>query len=121
MMSRTEIVDVLNNNLSLSQIDKDYFELKAYSKKDNINGSVLNGCKVVNHFTLDERLNTVGNKGISFYDFFYNFDVYKDKAYVSNLMAYYIKQNRYNNEDVKLRKCIYNLYFGSIIQFYLLC
>jgi len=71
------------------------------------------GNKVVNKYTLVERLNTIGAKNINFYDLYYNRNYFKNKLFVKKMLDYY-KKNRgtYNDEKVFFR--ISNLYYSAI-------
>jgi len=75
------------------------------------------GNNVVNYFTLEERLETVGNKGVSFYDVWKNRGkISKQYPYVKKVLAYYEKN--YNTyPEIKVWKRIYDLYYGSITIF----
>jgi len=67
---------------------------------------------IADFFTYEERLNTIGIKGINFYDFYrYKKDNYK----LENIKKYYENQKKISN--VKMYKGIYNLYFGSVTNF----
>jgi len=70
--------------------------------------------KISDFFTFEERLNTTGNKGISFYEFYRD----KEKHYkcIENMLEFY-KTKRKNKSEVCLYKYIFNLYFGSITNF----
>jgi hypothetical protein len=46
----------------------------------------------VDKYTYSERLNTVGNKGLSFYEFYYNNGKFKTKRYVNNIFNYCVEQ-----------------------------
>lgn len=100
------------------------------------------GNKTVDKYTYSERLNTVGNKGISFYDFYYNSSKFKTKRYVNNIFNYCGEQEtkkRIKREvkkgktaetatggvveeegacgifpDLKVWVAIFNMYFGSV-------
>lgn len=78
-------------------------------------GKIGNG--IVNYFTMSERLETVGNKGSSFYDVWKNRgQISKEYPYVQKVLDYYAKN--YNTyPEVKVWKRIYDLYYGSITIF----
>jgi len=71
------------------------------------------GNKVVNKYTLVERLNTNGNKNINFYDLYYNRNYFKNKQFVNKMIDYY-KKNREGYNDAKVFFRISNLYFSAI-------
>jgi hypothetical protein len=73
------------------------------------------GNKTVDKYTYSERLNTRGNKGLSFYDFFYNRDKFKSKRYINNILGYCAKHEKKSPKtDVKIWIAIFNMYFGSV-------
>lgn len=73
------------------------------------------GNKTVDKYTYGERLNTQGNKGLSFYDFFYNNKKFKTKRYVNNLFEYCIKNTKNATKtNLKIWIAIFNMYFGSV-------
>lgn len=75
------------------------------------------GNDIVNYFTLAQRLETVGNKGSSFYDVWKNRrQISNQYPYVQKVLDYYAKfYNTY--PEVKVWKRIYDLYYGSITIF----
>jgi len=71
----------------------------------------LKGNDFVDYFTFLYRLNTVGKKRISFWDFWENKTFYMKKQYVKNMLKYYSKHTNMTLVD-KLYK-IFRVYFGS--------
>ena len=69
---------------------------------------------IADYYTFEERLNTVGNKGISFYGFYR--DKHKYHHLIKNILQYY-RDKRTKVPDVCIYKYIFNLYFGSITNF----
>jgi len=64
-------------------------------------------------YTYEERLNTIGIKGINFYEFYrYKKDNYK----LENIKKYYENQKT-KISNVRMYKYIFNLYFGSVNNF----
>jgi hypothetical protein len=59
-------------NISKEDAIQDFERLKQIHCNAQKKGLSRIGNKVVDYFTLTERLNTRGNKGISFYDLLYN-------------------------------------------------
>lgn len=112
-MNRAKIINALNNHLTIQDVEKDFLKLQHYAAS-NTEANTFVGNKTVNFFSLGERLNTIGNKNINFYDFVSNFDSYKDKAYIKNIIEFYSSRQY---DKVKMMKCIFNLYFGSIAIF----
>jgi hypothetical protein len=87
----------------------DFKMLKEYRYTRSRTGNLC-----VNYFTFLNQLDTVGNKGITFWHFFNNLEEYKKKAYVRNFLT--------NNEGaytpIRLVYECFKLYFGSIGSFY---
>jgi hypothetical protein len=73
---------------------------------------MLTGNRVVDAFTFTERLNTVGTKGISFYDFWENREKYARKPYVQKYLAFAKKQH--TQQTAKVWYNLYRFYFTSI-------
>lgn len=69
---------------------------------------------IVDYFTLKERLNTKCKVGISFIEFWKNFEFYKQKLYVKKMCDYYEREGRYIGQPEYIAKAIFRLYFGSI-------
>ena len=70
------------------------------------------GNTFVDYFTFNERLETEGNKGISFWEFWENKSEYMKKNYVKNLLKYFKKKGDTN--AVKNLYQVFKLYFGSV-------
>lgn len=75
------------------------------------------GNEVVNYFTMEERLTTIANKGLSFYDVWKNRGkIEAEYPYVKKVLMHYKKE--YNTyPEIKVWKRIYDLYYGSIAIF----
>jgi hypothetical protein len=71
----------------------------------------LKGNKFVDYFTFVFRLETAGNKGISFWDFWENKTFYMKKQYVKNFLKLTDKKLIHKMFDV------FRLYFGSVGMF----
>ena len=85
-----------------SKLRDSYRELKPYGRIGN---------KVVDYFTRLQRIDTKGNKGISFFDFHHNQKLFlKTKKYIQN----FIKKNQEKNGFDYSFKSAFDLYFGSI-------
>ena len=70
------------------------------------------GNKFVDYFTFNERLETTGSKGISFWEFWENKSEYMKKNYIKNLLKYFKKRG----DTIAVRNLyyIFKLYFGSV-------
>lgn len=75
------------------------------------------GNNMVNYFTLGERLETIGNKKVSFYDVWKNrTKITEEYPYVKKVLIHYKK--KYNTyPEIKVWKRIYDLYYGSVTIF----
>jgi hypothetical protein len=71
------------------------------------------GNKVVNKYTLIERLNAMGKQNINFYDLYYNRKYFKNKSFVKKMVDFY-KQHRKNYNDARIFFRISNLYYSAI-------
>jgi len=71
---------------------------------------------IADYFTFEERLNTTGNKGISFYDFYRDREKHDNAKYMIKIKKYYTV-NGIKQSNVCIYKYIFNLYFGSITNF----
>lgn len=101
---------------SKDQTLEDFKKLKEIGcDKSNSFGKV--GNNVVNHFTHEERLSTIGNKGVSFYDVWKNRGkITQEYPYVKKVLVHYEKN--YNTyPEIKVWKRIYDLYYGSVTIF----
>ena len=73
------------------------------------------GCGLIDRYFLRERMETIGNKGISFFEFVERFDEeYKTKPYIVNLLRFCDKNNRYVDSIVRRQWYCYGLCFGRI-------
>jgi 16S rRNA G966 N2-methylase RsmD len=73
---------------------------------------VLTGNHVVDAFTFTERLNTVGKKGVSFYDLWANREKYSDKTYVKKFIEFEATHTKRPIEKVWYN--LFRFYFSSI-------
>lgn len=83
----------------------------------NIGGRSKIGCDIIDRYFFTERLQTVGNKGITFFDFLRDVEIYKQKHYIRTLLSFCDKNNRYKDSLVKRYYYIYGLCFGRINAF----
>jgi len=94
--------DVLDDYNKLCEIGCNYHtELSNY------------GTKVVNKYTLIERLNTTGKQNVNFYDLYKNKEYFKNKPYVKKIIRFY-KKNRKNYDETKVFFRLSNLYFSAV-------
>lgn len=114
-MDKTEICKLLKPRNNYENIMKDFHNLFNLNNNDiprKIN--TLLGIKFLDHFTLEERLNTIGKDGINFYEFVEKINYYRTKNYVNNI--YNFHKNGSNNK-IQIYMKIFQLYFGSIAVF----
>ena len=120
----------IQNTRSLSITDKETLsrKIRHFSEEDilrDYNRLVEIGCKaksqshkvltgnhVVDAFTFTERLNTVGKKGVSFYDLWANRENYLDKNYVKKFIEFEAKHTKRPPEKVWYN--LFRFYFSSI-------
>jgi hypothetical protein len=74
------------------------------------------GSKFIDYFTGYTRMETKGNKGLSFFEFLQYRNVLIKKNYVKKMIKYY-KDTQPNYPEIKVWFRIFNLYYGSINQF----
>tara|TARA_R110000782_G_scaffold1833_2_gene7529 strand:- start:2470 stop:3384 length:915 start_codon:yes stop_codon:yes gene_type:complete len=115
---KNNYTDIQKKNIALQIKDisqeeaiKDFDNLKkiACNGKDNNLSRV--GNKVVDRFTIGERLETKGKKGINFYDLYYNRFKLTQPS-IESLLKY--NDTDTENATVKNWYSIMNLYYGSI-------
>jgi 16S rRNA G966 N2-methylase RsmD len=97
-------------NININDIIDDFEKLRNTDCKLLNLGSHI-GDKIVNYFTAHERLNTLGRKGISFFDIYNNRKELIKKAYIKKLLDYHLE----NNQSIyRAWHRVSNLYFSSI-------
>lgn len=97
----------------MEDIDRDFSRLREIGCRANRQSSrVLVGNRVVDAFTFTERLNTVGTKGIDFYDFWKHRESYSRKPYVKRYLEFARRQHRQTEE--KMWYNLFRFYFTSI-------
>ena len=112
LSQKKKIVDELNPISSL-EIDAEFRRLRELKCKGAIAASagVVLGNKIVDYFTMVERLATKGHVGVDFYTFWFNRAHYRRLDYVKNMLKYYESRNI---AEIRKWKYIFNLYFSSI-------
>lgn len=99
---------------SREQITQDFYKLVEIggNAKDKSQWVIV-GNRIVDYFTFTERLNTVGRKGINFYELWENRESYMEKTHIKKL----IEHERTNTSKKSLENMYYTvfrLYFSSI-------
>jgi hypothetical protein len=102
--------------IKLSHIKSEYSKLKTMTctQLKDVSGRSRLGNKIVDAFTIVERLHTKGNQNVSFYEFWEKRNLYKEKKIIQSMLKFY--KNR-KIDEIRKYKYIYNLYFSSITIF----
>ena len=102
----------------IRQTNKADAEFEWFQSKDlqteDIGDNTRLGCKLIDHYFLKHRLETKGNKGISFYDFLEYKEQYVSKPYFKKLVEFAKAHNRYKDSEIKFLYYCYGLCFGRI-------
>jgi len=117
-MNNNEIAMILKN-IPLETILKEWSKIKEITSDEisNLNGRSRLGCDLIDHYFFKNRLETIGNKGIHFFDFLENIEFYKSKKYIQTLLTFCEKNNRYTDNEIKKYYYCYGLCFGRINAF----
>ena len=97
-------------NISDKDVLEDFLKLKEIGCNYHKELSLI-GNKVVNKYTLIERLNTTSKKGINFYDIWKNKNTLKNVPSTKKILEYYHNKNY---PEIKAWFRISNLYYSSI-------
>jgi len=98
-------------NISKEELEKDWLALVEIKNK-RIGSGIRVGNNVVDYFTFPQRLETIGNKHIGFYDFYENKEKFCKKPYIQSFIKNNYKMTRKNKAKVYYR--VFSLYFGSV-------
>jgi len=109
----------MERNISFLSVKDEWDQLKSITlaELDALNGRSKVGCAIIDYYFFQHRLRTKGNKGINFFEFVDQIEMYKTKPYIQTLLAYCEKKNRYKDSDVKRYYYIYGLTFGRVNAF----
>jgi hypothetical protein len=99
-------------NLTEKDVLEDFNKLREIGCKYHKELSII-GNKVVNKYTLIERLNTKGKQNVNFYDLYQNREFFKSKPFVNKMLDYY-KRHREGYNEAKIFFRISNLYYSAI-------
>lgn len=118
MGTRTEICKELKD-IPLEIVHKEWEILKELTLEalQKINGRSRLGCDLLDYYFFEQRLETIGNKGIHFFEFVEKIEFYKTKKYIQTLLTYCETHNRYKNSLIKKYYYCYGLCFGRINAF----
>jgi len=117
-MDKSQIVKDLKD-VTFPEVLKDWVEITAKSQEaiENLNGRSRLGCNLIDYYFFEQRIETIGNKGINFFQFVNNIEDYKKKKYIQTLLTYCDNHNRYKDSIVKKYYYCYGLCFGRINAF----
>ena len=117
-MERSQIAKELKD-ISLNFVVSEWNKIRSMNvdELNEVNGRSRLGCNIIDYYFFEERLNTVGNKGTTFFDFLEEIEEYKKKKYIQTLLTFCDKNNRYINSLYKRYYYCYGLCFGRINAF----
>jgi len=101
-------------SVSRHELEKDFAHLKSITCRLKPGPRSRVGNKVVDAFTLGERLHAKGDQGVSFYDFWDCRDHFAKKDYVKKMLDFYKSRK---TSTIRKYRYIYNLYFSNIAIF----
>lgn len=111
-MQNSKYIATLIRRISEWDAIDDYHKLCDLNP-NNISPLSRRGLKIVDYFTFHERLQTKGNKGISFMEFLDMFDgIYADKPCIKRQLEYYRETRDYETLEWK-KYSTFKMYFGS--------
>jgi len=117
--TKREIVKQIYD-ISKEEAIADFQKLKTLSCEDFANGKVKMGSRVgadvVDYFTAYPRMETLGDKGQTFWTMLDKVDELKQKTYIKKMFKHYADTSP-NYPTIKIWWRIFNIYFGSINQF----
>uniref|UniRef100_A0A6C0H8W6 Uncharacterized protein n=1 Tax=viral metagenome TaxID=1070528 RepID=A0A6C0H8W6_9ZZZZ len=100
-------------NISYNKVLTEWTKMtNLIQEKQDLNGRSKLGCDFLDYYFFAHRLETIGNKGINFFDFLENIEYYKTKKYIQTLLTFCDEKNRYVGEEIKKYYYIYGLCFG---------
>jgi tRNA G10 N-methylase Trm11 len=117
-MNQSQIVKELKD-VTFEKAFKDWSEIKSKTEEEiqNINGRSRLGCNLIDYYFFEQRIETIGNKGINFFKFVDEIEFYKTKKYIQTLLMFCDNNNRYKDSLVKKYYYCYGLCFGRINAF----
>lgn len=118
LMDKTQITKELKD-ITFEDVKKEWLKMKELSldELDKLNGRSRLGCNLLDYYFFEQRIETIGNKGINFFDFVEQIDFYKKKKYIQTLLDYCEKNNRYKDNIIKKYYYCYGLCFGRVNAF----
>ena len=102
--------------IEFSEVEEEWKLLKNF-KTENLTDTTSLGRKLIDYYFFQNRLETRGNKGISFYEFLEYKEDYVSKPYFKKLIDFAKAHNRYKDSELKFLYYCYGLCFGRICGF----
>jgi hypothetical protein len=102
--------------ISFEDVCNEWKLLKNF-KTENLTDTTSLGRKLIDYYFFENRLETKGNKGISFYEFLEYKEDYVSKPYFKKLIDFAKAHNRYKDSEIKFLYYCYGLCFGRICGF----
>jgi len=117
-MDKSQIVKELKD-VTFPEVLKDWLEIVAKTPEaiENLNGRSRVGCNLIDYYFFEQRIETIGNKGINFFQFLDDIENYNKKKYIQTLLTYCDNNNRYKDSEIKKYYYCYGLCFGRINAF----
>jgi len=117
-MDKGQIIKDLKD-VSFPEVLKDWVEIAAKTPEqlENLNGRSRLGCNLIDYYFFEKRIETIGNKGINFFQFIDDIEIYKKKKYIQTLLTFCENNNRYKDSIIKKYYYCYGLCFGRINAF----
>jgi len=117
-MDKSQIVKELKD-VTFPEVLKDWLEIASKSPEaiETLNGRSRLGCNLIDYYFFEQRIETIGNKGINFFQFVDDIENYKKKKYIQTLLTYCENHNRYKDSIIKKYYYCYGLCFGRINAF----
>jgi len=112
MSSPKEIAKIIKP-ITLERAQIDFVHLQQLALQDTILLSSKVGTDCIDFFTFEQRLQTVGYQGLSFFEFLDQLPTLKKQKYIQNMVQYY-KRERPNTHPLSMWYRIFSMYFGSI-------
>jgi|TARA_B110000093_G_C12970337_1_gene412025 hypothetical protein len=114
-MNKVQIADEIKK-VSIDKVKKEWVKIQSMNihELSDLNGRNRLGCDLLDYYFFKNRLDTIGNKGIHFFDFLRDIEKYKAKKYIQTLLTFCEKNNRYKDSDIRKYYYCYGLCFGRI-------
>lgn len=104
-------------NISFENLEKDMNKLIVIGNKARlISERSKVGNDVVDYFTFVQRLETKGKYNVSYFEFIFNQDKFREKKFIENMLKYYadVKNKNGLKHQFKVLKEVYNICISAI-------